>query len=392
MNLKIRSLVLFRNLLTCEPLRSLASLLAANPADRPALCDAYASVCRALLPFGLDWTDALEDALMRDENDALASVLRGEELSPLIADRMERELETLEAVCRLDARPYLELLPEADLPAWNSGKADLVSFYKEYLRRIPQKGYGMFARYGSFCLSEDGELVPVKNPDPQTLSDLVGYGREKEQILDNVDGFLKGLPANNIFLYGDAGTGKSSTLKAVANAFFDRGLRLVEVKQNQLYLIPALMDHLSDNPLKFLLFIDDVLFSSDDRDFCALKAMLEGGVSSRGEKILICVTSNYRHLVQERESDRVGDELHVSDKIQELMSLSARFGLMVTFQRPDRELYGQIVLELARKAGLAYGESELLRKAEAFALRAGGRTPRAACQFIRMMNLEQEKK
>ena len=178
-----------------------------------------------------------------------------------------------------------------------------------------------------------------------------------------------------MLLYGDAGTGKSSTVKAIANEFAPDGLRLIEVKKNQLYQIPALMDELAKNPLKFILFIDDLSFASNDDNFAALKAILEGGVGGRSHNVAVYATSNRRHLVKETMADRSGDELHAMDTRQELMSLSARFGLTVTFQQPDK----------AKQYNVQMPSDQLFIKGAAFALRAGGRSPRVAKQFVELL-------
>ena len=214
--------------------------------------------------------------------------------------------------------------------------------------------------------------------------ELPGYEAKRAKVIANTKALLAGLPANNVLLYGDAGTGKSSTVKAIANEYAADGLRLVEVKKNQLYQIPAVMESLADNPLKFILFIDDLSFSYNDDDFAALKAILEGSVGGRSHNTAVYATSNRRHLVKERMSDREGDDLHASDTRQELMSLSARFGLTVTFQRPDKARYEAILLELAKQYGVQMPADQLYIKGEAFALRAGGRSPRVAKQFIEL--------
>lgn len=194
--------------------------------------------------------------------------------------------------------------------------------------------------------------MPVKYPDPQRLEELPGYEREREKVIANTRALLAGMPANNVLLYGDAGTGKSSTVKAIANEFAPQGLRLVEVKKNQLYQIPELMDQLADNPLKFLLFIDDLSFTANDDNFAALKAILEGSVGGRAKNLAVYATSNRRHLVKETLTDRTGDDIHEADTRQELMSLSARFGLTVTFQRPEKARFEAILTELARQHGI----------------------------------------
>ena len=187
-----------------------------------------------------------------------------------------------------------------------------------------------------------------------------------------------------MLLYGDAGTGKSSAIKAIANEYAARGLRLVEVKKNQLYQIPDLMDQLAANPLKFILFIDDLSFTTNDDNFAALKAILEGSVGGRAGNIAVYATSNRRHLIKETLEDRQGSDIHESDTRQELMSLAARFGLTVTFGQPDKSRFVQIVTDLAAQYGVEDDPEKLIVRAEAFAIRAGGRSPRVAKQFIEL--------
>jgi len=190
-----------------------------------------------------------------------------------------------------------------------------------------------------------------------------------------------------MLLYGDAGTGKSSTIKAVAHHLAPQGLRIIEVKKNQLYQIPKLLEELSDNPLKFILFIDDLSFSGNDDNFSALKATLEGSISGCGDNAVIYATSNRRHLVKESFGDRAGDELHLNDSMQETMSLAARFGLTITFQKPDKDEYLSIVKSLAAEYGIEMDEEELFKKAEAHAIRKNGRSPRTAKQFIELLKI-----
>ena len=186
----------------------------------------------------------------------------------------------------------------------------------------------------------------------QTLEDLTGYERERNQVLRNTQVFVEGGTASNVLLYGDAGTGKSTTVKAIANSLRKQGLRLLEVKKNELYELPDILDELSGNPLKFIIFIDDLSFSSNDDNFAALKAILEGGVASCGKNVLIYATSNRRHLVKETMTERQGDEFYLNDTLQETMSLAARFGLTITFQKPGKDDYLSIVKNLAKQYGV----------------------------------------
>ena len=193
---------------------------------------------------------------------------------------------------------------------------------------------------------------------------------------------LSGKPAANILLTGDAGTGKSSTVKAVVNELSHLGLRILEVRKEQLHSIPAILDELNSNPLKFILFIDDLSFQKDDDNFSALKAILEGSVSARSRNVVIYATSNRRHLVKESFSNRDGDDVHRNDTMQEMLSLSERFGIQITFQKPDKKTYLDIVRHLAKDRGVEMPVEELEAQAERFALGRGGRSARAATQFI----------
>ena len=256
------------------------------------------------------------------------------------------------------------------------------------------------------CIVTDETVDPLYGRENQTLwrsLTLTGFevhkyvfpGGEDSKNMETIEELLEFLAAKrftrtDVLLAlggGDAGTGKSSTIKAVAAALAPQGLRLIEVKKNQLYQIPQIMEELASNPLKFILFIDDLSFNGNDDNFSALKATLEGSISGCGDNVAIYATSNRRHLVKETFSDRTGDELHVNDTLQETMSLSARFGLTITFQKPDKDQYLTIVRSLAAEYGIEMDEGELFRKAEAYAIRKSGRSPRTAKQFIELLKI-----
>ena len=370
-------LVVFRGLLAAEPLRALRAALAAEENE---LTGAIAALEAELFARGTNWTDTLLNTVLEEENLCLR-VAAGQDAGPVLEKALADELDFLQQLGRATLD---EVFPGAAvfLPRWQTTPdADYRAAYEARRSAAGRKGYGMFARYHVFAL-EDGHLVPVRYPDPQRLSELPGYEQEREKVIANTRALLEGRPANNVLLYGDAGTGKSSTVKAIANEYAADGLRLVEVKKNQLYQIPDLMDQLAANPLKFILFIDDLSFSSNDDNFAALKAILEGSVGGRARNIAVYATSNRRHLIKETLTDRTGDDIHEADTRQELMSLSARFGLTVTFQRPEKARFAAILEELAKQHHIQMPMEELLVKAEAFAIRAGGRSPRVAKQFI----------
>ena len=236
-----------------------------------------------------------------------------------------------------------------------------------------------------FVLDDRKNIIAVKNKDNQDIKKLYGYEIERNKVLSNTKILIEGKKANNILLYGDAGTGKSSTVKAVANFFKDEGLRLIEIKKNQLHFITDIIEKLSCSPLKFIIFIDDLTFSSNDDTFSYLKAILEGGVNSFPNNIAVYVTSNYRHLIKENITDRTGDDIHIEDTIQQIMSLTNRFGMIITFQRPDRDLFSEIVLSYAKENNIKTDKEELIKQAEAYAIRSAGRSPRVAKQFIELI-------
>ena len=385
MDQRLRSLVIFRELLMDPVIAGFEAVLAMADEDDG---DAFATVCAefesSLFESTESWTDYLCNAVLQSENVCVRRKAHGE-LSPVLADSLQRELALLNELAGLTLEEILAGMENAPdfFAAWTTHPCDLPGEYARRMNEVSVKGYGMFARYHVFVV-EDGQLVPVKHPDPQRLSELPGYEKEREKVIANTEALLEGRPANNVLLYGDAGTGKSSAIKAIANEYAPRGLRLVEVKKNQLFQIPDLMDQLASNPLKFILFIDDLSFTANDDNFAALKAILEGSVGGRAGNIAVYATSNRRHLIKETLEDRSGSDIHESDTRQELMSLAARFGLTVTFGQPDKSRFVQIVSDLAAQYGVGEDPEKLIVKAEAFAIRAGGRSPRVAKQFIEL--------
>lgn len=383
-SIQLRSLVVFRNILSDPVVSRLQTLLDTDPADTSACVDAYCDFAAALFARSDDLSAYLLNLIMEDENIYMLQSCGSTPVSPFLAECLTHELAFLQDLGSFDGSTVRERLDYAEfLPTWKNSNPDFASAYHERIASIHARGYGIFAKYRMFTV-KDGQLIPVRHPDPQTLDQLPGYERERARVIANTEALLAGQPANNVLLYGDAGTGKSSTVKAIVNAFCDRGLRLVEVKKNQLYQIPDITEALSRNPLKFILFIDDLSFSSNDNDFAALKAILEGSVNGHSDNFAVYATSNRRHLIKESWDDRTGNDLHEGDTRQELMSLSARFGLTVTFFRPDKERYLDIVHKLAAQYGIDIPQAQLDIRAEAHATRNGGRTPRAAKQFIEL--------
>lgn len=390
-NARLHGLVVFRSLLDDPVVAKLVDLTDRMEAGAPGygpVCDAVAQFEAALFEHTTNWGSYLSAAVLEAETVCVRQAASGT-LAPALQTALDSELAFLQALCGLTLDELLAAAGSATgqaqelafLPRWETSGIDLPAAYAQRMSEVGKKGYGMFAKHHVFTV-ENGQLVPVKYPDPQRLSELPGYEKEREKVIANTKALLAGMPANNVLLYGDAGTGKSSAVKAIANEFAPEGLRLVEVKKNQLYQIPDLMDKLAANPLKFILFIDDLSFTANDDNFAALKAILEGSVGGRAKNIAVYATSNRRHLIKETLTDRTGDDIHEADTRQELMSLSARFGLTITFQRPEKARFETILAELAKQHGIDMPMDQLLVKAEAFAIRAGGRSPRVAKQFI----------
>lgn len=342
----------------------------------------YASFVSEIYKGGSSLPECVRTHVFEDENVYVKAVGNMEKIAPSMWVAVEHELDVLSEFASLTPEDFrCDIGTELFLPSFETGMPDIKNEYESRLGSIGKYGYGIFASSGMFYLSEEGEILPIASADRITLDNFVGYKDERRKVMANTEAFLAGKPAANVLLYGDAGTGKSSTVKAVANNFFEEGLRLIEVRKNQLLLLPRVMGEISGNPLKFIIFIDDLSFNGNDDDFSMLKATLEGSASAKAKNAVIYATSNRRHIVRETFSERAGDELHRNDTMQENISLSARFGLTVLFAKPEKKLYLEIIHELAERNGIEVTQ-ELETKAEAFALQRGYRSARCAEQFI----------
>lgn len=384
LSFELHSLAVFRNLLNDGLIKNLLAFLdTAEHGDIKASLGFYGEFVKALYESGFEsLATYVSELASSDENIYIRYKTADKTLPKEIAESTERELLILQKVCDLTSENLKSLISyDGFLPSFKEEKLNLSEIYAHRIKNIHEYGYGMYAKYRMFYLS-DGRIVPVVNPDRTTLSELIDYKREQKIILDNTTALLSGKPASNILLTGDAGTGKSSTIKAIVNELYSKGLRILEVRKEQLREIPKILDELTDNPLKFIIFIDDLSFQKDDDNFSALKAILEGSVSAKGQNVVIYATSNRRHLVKESFSDREGDDIHRNDTMQEIISLSERFGIQVTFSRPDKKTYLDIVHHLAEAAGIEYEEEKIDLLAERFVLSRGSRSARAARQFV----------
>ncbi len=378
---ELSSLAVFRSVLSDKVISALLGYLECFEEEYRVY--SYAEFVSALYSEnGGDLSAHIESITFASENVYVKAIGAGEKPSGVIAQSVAREIDILARIASLTPQELCEPLRwDGSLPQFESRKIALAEMYDHRVKNISKYGYGKYAANRMFYI-EGNEIVPVRNPDKISISELVDYELQRNKIIDNTKALLEGKPAANILLTGDAGTGKSSTIKAVVNELYSQGLRIIEVRKDQLAVIPKILDDLALNPLKFILFIDDLSFLSDDDDFNGLKAVLEGSVSARSRNVVVYATSNRRHIVKERFEDREGDEVHRNDAMQEMISLSDRFGLHISFQKPDKKTYLDIVSKLAAQFGIDMPHDELELLAERFALERGGRSARLARQFI----------
>ncbi len=241
--------------------------------------------------------------------------------------------------------------------------------------------------YGAFKESlRDTLLIPITATSDVVLDDLIGYEPQKEKLVANTEAFVSGRPANNVLLYGDAGTGKSTSIKAILNQYYDRGLRMIEIYKHELEHLQTVINYVKNRNYRFIIYMDDLSFEDHETEYKYLKAVIEGGLEMRPENVLIYATSNRRHLIRENwsdRSDRSDDEMHRSDTVQEKTSLAARFGVTIGYLKPSAQEYRRIVKELARRyPQIRLTEEELLQKANAWEVRNGSTSGRTAQQFI----------
>ena len=379
---KMCAFTVFRGLWEVPLFRHFAAYAKAPAGTDEKLC-AYGALVAEIYEGGASLTACVRRAVLEHENLYVRAIGEGEQVSPCIAQAAHRELSVLSRFAELTPADFAaDLAVDFSIPSFEVSEIDLATEYESRLGDIKRYGYGMFASRAMFSVTETGEIEPIVSADRISLDHFIGYEEERARVIHNTEMLLDGRPAANVLLYGDAGTGKSSTVKAVVNHFFDRGLRLIELRKNQLLLLPKVMEQIGHNPLKFIIFIDDLSFNRNDDSFSMLKAALEGSAASLAKNAVIYATSNRRHIVKESFSDREGGDVHRNDSVQESLSLSARFGLVVLFAKPAKPLYLEIVHELAARYGIEKDKTTLETEAEAFALARGHRSARCAEQFI----------
>lgn len=314
--------------------------------------------------YDYDFTDMV-NTLGLDGFSLIQSYKASTEESKVYNDRIRKR------ICDLAAKFCENNTPE-------EMKDTLTDFYKDY-------GVGRFGLHKAFRVAHDADgsvqIVPILNITHVKLDDLVGYEIPKAKLVENTEAFVQGRKANNCLLFGDAGTGKSSSIKAIANAYYDDGLRIIEVYKHQFQDLNDVISQIKNRNYKFIIYMDDLSFEEFEIEYKYLKAVIEGGIEKKPKNVLIYATSNRRHLVNEKFSDR-DDALHVSDTMQEKLSLVSRFGCTIYFGSPEKKEFNNIVKVLAERNGIEMPEDELLLEANKWEVAHGGLSGRCAQQFI----------
>lgn len=346
--------------------------------------NAYTMLCKTLLLKDKTLSEYIHDTLIFSEQPMIEKYLKNK--NPLILKAIEYDVERLKDMSSLsseDIKKYLTHTFNRDfsaLPDYESGSFPYnASYFINYCR---ENGSGLFAKYKAFSYSKN-QLIPIENHDPIRLSDLKRYEVQRKQIVDNTICFINDKPANNALLYGDRGTGKSSTIKALLNEY--PTLRMIQIDKKQIGDIFDIYGRLKNIPLHFIIFIDDLCFNEDDEDFFILKQALDGSLNAKPANVLIYATTNRRHLIKETNANRVENYVHKSDAVDDNMSLSERFGLFVTFSTPNKDQFLDIAMKIAADRGINVDEDAFAAGIERFAIRRGGRSPRIAKQYVEML-------
>lgn len=350
--------------------------------DMGTAISAYTAIAKKLISENKTLAGYITELMTRCDCELIKSYIRDGDEHQLYA--IQYDLSVFKELASLSAHKLKDMLYDKfaanfifSLPEYVCGGFDCTAdFFIEHIRKY---GTGIFSAYKAF-MWQDGKICSIESPDPIKLSDLKKYEAQRQMVVDNTLAFLAGQPADNALLYGDRGTGKSSTIKALINEY-DR-LRIIQLDKTDISALPEIYKAVKDSPLKFIIFIDDLSFGEDDEGFGTLKKLLEGSLCVRPANTLIYATTNRRHLKKETESSRTGDNIHLADEIDESLSLSDRFGLFITFLAPNKDVYLEIVHGIASDRGIIIDKDKLYRCAERFALRRGSRSPRTARQFV----------
>ena len=322
----------------------------------------------------------LENIIVTDDNVFARDCASGTPVSRFVENAIIADLNAIySAISKVDSRDLFDIGKFSRVLTGNAERDALLlrEFYKN-------NGYGKYIDNRAFKLTENG-VTPISYPSEITLSDLKDYEEEKRIILSNVENFLLGLPHSNMLLYGERGTGKSSTIHAIVNKYCSRKLRIIEVNKENIFSLSTLKAELASVPMRFIVFIDDLSLSGGDERISTLKAMLEGTLEGHVDNTMIVATSNRRHIIDEKFSSR-NDSVHAGDSMQEELSLSDRFGISVLFASTTKPQYLSIIHQLAADYRITVKEPELDLMAERWAISKGGRSPRRAKQFISLLS------
>jgi len=362
-----------------------------EPADIWLLSGWYGALLEQFPHSQNPWADYLYNLVSNNENYLSLACERGEypNLSANIISAAQSDLRNIAQL--MNWNPNLSFNAAGnpkDEIHWIQPDPALHGLTLKELAEIYKKGSGLFGKYASFTWqSVEQWLKPVEAPDPVTFSDLIGIDYQKNILLQNTIQFIKGYPANNMLLYGDRGTGKSSMIKALCNWFAAAGLRVIEVNKDDLDDFSIIIGLLRERGLKFILYVDDLSFEPGEVHYKHLKAVLEGGLEIKPANVLIYATSNRRHLVKETFNDREED-VHGNDAVQERLSLADRFGITLTFSTPNQAEYLEIARGLAEQSGISLPQNELENRAIQWAIQHNGRSGRTAKQFVNQLQGE----
>lgn len=396
MNL-LNRLLIYRNLLKDDLVQKVQNLLKVlkefDGKDQTSLQNQYSEVVASLLQFGFKenikeslWKNYIDHLIFQDENIfSLSCEKTNNKIDPNIIEAVKRDLILLNEFSYLDWNAIALKIGIEPFGFLNTKEEKYINI-DETISKLSdyylKNGCGLMGKYKAFRW--DNGLVGIENPDSIRLSDLIGYEEQKKTLIENTEAFLQGKKANNILLFGDRGTGKSSSVKALLNEYAHRGLRLIEVPKHQLIDFNRIISLVKNRNRYFIIFMDDLSFEEFEMDYKYMKAVIEGGIEKRPDNVLIYATSNRRHLIKETWNDRqnADGEVHISDSIQEKMSLADRFGISITYTSPNQKEYLEIVERLAEKNGIDLPKDELRRKALQWEMWHNGRSGRTAQQFI----------
>ena len=426
---RLNEIVIYRNIINHGLVRKAIKILQELLKEKPSIELIYAensSFYKDITEYAFKrriykniWPTFLVEEIAYDENpfSRISEKYGFDAVSDLMIEAVEKEIRILKEFCSINIAESVNNslntgLPDCERYIDESFLKSKISFtenvntshtlenlwelredkFAEYLSDYyHSNGCGIFGKYKAFrWVTENGsgQLKGIENVDPITFEDLIGYEEEHKIVIENTKALLKGFPANNVLLYGDKGTGKSSTVKALLNEFYKEGLRLIEISKNDVGDLSYIIDIIKDRGMKFILFFDDLSFDESEVEYKELKSILEGGVEVLPSNVVIYATSNRRHIVTENIED---NELHNTDAREEKLSLSDRFGVTVTFVSPSQEEYLKIVKGLAQKHNIEIEWNFLKEKASQWDIWHNGRSLRSAKQFIDHLRYELSK-